>query len=161
SAKVSVGLEFGGPTHNDDEGEIEAATKGPVFTNNAPTRDVGFSSFGVPFQSFLPTPPSTEQLVHTFLRPPPHAFPHCVLSIQWVIDALGQSHFRFRWIDERYALTIDSSVRIGGVRLGLPPIYMEWLCGDEEESSPTEQSMLLIRIFFEEVRKEKEGSESG
>jgi hypothetical protein len=158
SAKVNAGLDFGGPTRNHDEEEMTGATAtNPHMTKNAPVVDVEISTLDIPATTALPTAPTTEDLVRVLLRPPPHAFPHGVLSFQWVMGAIGQSHFDFRASDERYVLRPESELRLQGQRLGLPKVYFEWLCGDEEGASPTEQGMLLKENFFDETRKEMEG----
>jgi hypothetical protein len=155
STKVNAGLCFGAGA---DQSNTETSTTSEVVISNsyAPTMDIDFSQLVVPIQlsSKSSAAPPVEQLVRILVHPPQHAFLHGVLSIQWVIGATGQSHFHFRYSDERYILAPGSSVRTEGTRLGLPPVYMEWLCGEEEESSPTEQGMLLTRKFFEGLRKE-------
>ncbi|KAF1924396.1 uncharacterized protein M421DRAFT_72769, partial [Didymella exigua CBS 183.55] len=82
-------------------------------------------------------------LVRTLFCPPTHAFLYGVLSIQRVIGAVGQAHFDYRASDERYVLRPNPEVRTQSKRLGLPGVYVEWLYGDEEAASPTEQGMLL------------------
>lgn len=131
---VNGGLMFSGTTES-----------GAGYTSN-----IDFSRFNAPDQVSLmtPTPPSTADLVQTLLHPPAHAFCHGYLSLQWVIGALGHRHFVFRETDERYVLRHDSSVRKDREDLGLPMALMEWLCGCDEHSSPTEQGMLLTKESF-------------
>lgn len=150
SARVNGGLRYG-VTHSETEAGVKAtATAGQcTLSGNTSTVDMDFSQLNVVSQLPLPTSPTVENLVHTLLHPQPHAFPHGVPSMQWVIGALGQAHFRFRESDERYILAPDSIVRTEGIQLGLPPAYLEWLCGNDEGSSPTEQGMLLTPDFFE------------
>ncbi|KZM21657.1 uncharacterized protein EKO05_0008001 [Ascochyta rabiei] len=148
SAKVNAGIHFGG-TNSETEDRVQATMEMFVFNSNIPALSIDFSRFEVPTQIPAPIGPTAEELIRTLLCPPLHAFLHGVLSMQWVVGVLGQSHFRFRNSDERYVLAPDSNVRTEGTRLGLPPVYLEWLCGDEEGSSPTEQSMLLTPRFFE------------
>ena len=56
-------------------------------------------------------------------------------------------------------MTPGSEVSIQGVKLGLVTVVLGWLCRDEEESSPAEQSMLLTKKFFEEMQKERVADE--
>lgn len=148
SAKVNAGLDFGS-TNNVTGDAVETTTEKAILDSNSSAANVNFPQLYIPTQITTPTSPRVEQHVHTLLHPPPHAFLHGILSIQWVMGALRMSHFRFRDSDERYVLSPASSVRTEGARLGLPSALMEWLCGDQEEASPTEQGMLLTREFFE------------
>lgn len=50
-----------------------------------------------------------------------------------------------------------SELRLQGERFGLPEVYLEWSCEDDEAASPTEQSILLTQKFFDETRKELGG----
>jgi hypothetical protein len=59
--------------------------------------------------------------------------------------------------DETYVLRPKSELRFQGERLGLPEVYLEWSCEDDEAASPTEQSILLTQKFFDETRKELGG----
>lgn len=154
SVKANSGLDFGGLNGKGEAGSLSHTTKA-TSASHGPTVDVDFSQFSVPNPAPPPVPLPVEQLIHPLLHPPPpHAFVHGVLSIQWVIGALGLEQFRFRASDERWVLTPGSEVRIQGVKLGLLTVVLEWLCGDEEESSPAEQGMLLTEKFFEEMQKE-------
>lgn len=72
---------------------------------------------------------------------------------------MNHRRFVFWKSDERYALSPDLSVRMEGERLELPAVHREWLCGDVEESSSTEQSVLLTRGYLEEIWKEREQQE--
>ncbi|XPS79636.1 hypothetical protein M3J07_011634 [Ascochyta lentis] len=154
SMKVNAGLDFG-RANNETKGLVKATSPDSILDSNAPVLNIDFRDLRVPAQIPIPIPPMAEELIPTLLHPPPHAFLHGVLSMQWVMGALGQCHFHFRSNDERYVLAPDSTVRTEGAHLGLPPVYLEWLCGDEEESSPTEQGMHLTPRFFEELREGK------
>ncbi len=150
SGKVNAGLGF------DDsltlgEDDFKGRRRGPLATKNALVAHVDFSQFSVPTTAspLASAPLSTEELVQTLLQPPAHAFLHGMLSIQWVLGSLGHHHFVFQQNDERYVLRPDSDVRTKGQRLGLPPVYLDWLCGDQQGSSPTEQAMMLTKEFFE------------
>ncbi|KAH6612770.1 hypothetical protein C7974DRAFT_406316 [Boeremia exigua] len=148
STKVNTGLHLDG-TFNDG-GDVAKHCRDEHLPNkNAPVINVDFGHFSVPSRSspVVLTPPSTKELVCALVHPPAYAFLHGVLSIQWVIGCL----FVFRVCDERLVLTAESSVRTEGRCLGMPGVYLEWLCGDHEESSPTEQSMLLTKKYFESL----------
>jgi len=126
SVKIIAGLDFGGPTRNHDEEEITDATAtNPHMTKNASTVDVDTGNLDVPATTAPPTAPTTEDLVRVLLRPPPHALLHGVLSLQWVLGAIGKSHFDFRASDERYVLRPKFELRLAGKRLGLPEVYLE------------------------------------
>lgn len=153
SAKVNAGLEFGG-SNKETKDEGETTLIAPALNSNTPAVDVDFTQFSIPTPTSLARISTVGQHIRTLLSPPPYAFLHGVLSIQWAIGALGQSHFHFRTSDERYILTPHSEVRTQGTRLGLPGVLMDWLCGDVEEASPTEEGMLLTREFFEWFRRE-------
>jgi hypothetical protein len=96
--------------------------------------------------------PTIEQLVQQLLEPPSHAFPHGTLSIQWVLGLVGMRHFVFRDKDERYVLVAHSELRQRGRDLGLPAIYLEWLCG-VDGGTAAEQSVCLTPGFFMEITK--------
>ncbi|KAF1836785.1 hypothetical protein BDW02DRAFT_492836 [Decorospora gaudefroyi] len=134
SSKVNAGLAFG-----------------LANSSNAPQAIINFGT--LPFSCVVPEPkPSLRSLVNTLCHPPAHAFVHGTLSIQWVLGAVGMRQFVFREADERYVLKPDSRLRLSGLRLGLPGVYIEWLCGDEEGVTATEQGMVLTREFFEGER---------
>jgi hypothetical protein len=98
--------------------------------------------------SISPEPePTTEQLIQRLLEPPSHAFPHGTLSIQWVFGLVGMRHFVFRDEDERYVLAAYSELRQRGRDLGLPAVYLEWLCG-VDGGTASEQSVCLTPGFF-------------
>ncbi|CAO2648762.1 Nn.00g097110.m01.CDS01 [Neocucurbitaria sp. VM-36] len=150
SGKVNAGLDFGG-----------GAFEGPVFEEPANMLATNVAAVNIDFSQLIipivpPEPrPSVEVLVQRLLHPPPHAFIHAVLSLQWVRGAVGQDHFDFRESDERYVLSRDSELREHGGQLSIPALYMEWLCGDNELVSSTEQSVYLTPEFFEEIRLEE------
>lgn len=155
SGKVNIGLNYGGaPRHDDEERVTDATPTNPSMTKTAATADIAISTLAVSAAASPPTAPTAEDIVCVLLRPQPHAFLHGVLSIQWVIGAIGQFHFDFRASDERYVLKAQSEIRIKGKSLGLSEMYLEWLCGDEEEASPAEQAMLLTKKFFDEASKD-------
>jgi hypothetical protein len=155
SAMVNAGLDFDGTTRTDGgEAVSDTTASNPNMTESAPVVDFDFRISAVMCPT---TNPGVDALVRVLLSPPPHAFLYGVLSIQWVLGAIGQAHFDFRITDERYVLKPKSEVRTQGQRLGLPNIYLEWLCGDEEGESPTEQGMFLTPQYFEETRQEMEG----
>ena len=132
SAKVNAGLDFGGSTRKGDTEEMTDATAtNPHTTRNVPIVDVDTSILKIPAATAPFTVPKTEDLVRILLHPPPHAFLHGVLSFQWVMGAIGKSHFDFRTSDERYVLQHNSEFRLQGKRLGLQEVYLEWLCGDD------------------------------
>ncbi|KAJ4400033.1 hypothetical protein N0V91_009008 [Didymella pomorum] len=54
-------------------------------------------------------------------------------------------------------IDVDTGTLFQGERLGLPEVYLEWSCEDDEAASPTEQSILLTQKFFDETRKELGG----
>ncbi|KAF1935709.1 hypothetical protein EJ02DRAFT_360917 [Clathrospora elynae] len=148
SVKVNAGLDFGGFVDANGPG---AETSDNQWTSNRPVMDMDFSLLTLP--PVVPEAKSTiEQLVVRLLDPPPHAFPHGTLSIQWVIGAVGMAHLAFRNRDERYVLGQDSGLRNQGLGLGIPVAYLEWLCGDEEATS-SEQGMCLTRAFFMELER--------
>jgi hypothetical protein len=99
-----------------------------VFHTNKPAVDVDFGQLIAPIVAPEPLA-SAEALVHKLIHPPSHAFVYGVLSMQWVIGVIGQQHITFRNNDERYVLASDSKLREKGTALGMPVLYMEWLCG--------------------------------
>ncbi|KAJ4370743.1 hypothetical protein N0V83_005264 [Neocucurbitaria cava] len=154
SAKVNAGLEFGG-------GAVEGVTleePASFLATNTPAVDIDFSQLVVPIAAPEPKP-SPEELVRRLLDPPPHAFVHDVLSMQWVRGVVGGGHFDFRESDERYVLAEESELRLRAGELGLPAVYLEWLGGDDEEVSSNEQGMYLTPEFFNEVRSEDLGAQ--
>lgn len=154
SAKVNAGLEF--CRNATEEDILEEATD--VLATKAPAVDIDFSQLIAPIVAPEPKP-DIAQVVRRLLQPPPHAFVYGVLSIQWVRGEVGVQHFDFHESDERYVLSQDSELRMHGGELGVPAVYMEWLCGDSEEVSSTEQSMYLTREFFEEIKREILGAQ--
>lgn len=141
SAKVNSGLYFGQSTFADPPS---------IFQVSAPATELEIS----PLMSSPLAPklePTNDQLVRRLLSPPPHAFLHGMLSIQWVIGAVGMHEFKFRDSDERYVLTEGSKLRIYGKAFGLPAAYLEWLCGDDEEVMASDQGLCLIPGFFEGI----------
>ena len=141
STKVNSGLCFGQSTFTDSRS---------IFQVSALVNELELSPL---LASPLPPKfePTTDQLVRRLLSPPPHAFLHGVLSIQWVIGAVGMPEFRFRDSDERYVLAEGSKLRIHGKALGLPAAYLEWLCGDDEEVMSSEQGLCLTPEFFQGI----------
>jgi hypothetical protein len=146
SVKVNAGLWYGGQEGSDSTS---------LLLSNVPAVDFDFSQIIVPIVAPA-AKPTTAVLVDRLLHPPPHAFVHGVLSIQWVIGVLGQQHIKFRHSDERYVLAVNSNLREEGVSLGMPALYIEWLCGDDEETSATEQALHLTAEFFENINSGKE-----
>ena len=152
SCKVNTGLDHNVGSSNEEP--MEDTVQGP-FSTNTPAVDINFSLLTAP--TIAPAPaPSIAQLAHRLLHPPPHAFVHGILSMQWVISAVGHAHIEFRESDERYVLSADSQLRERGVELGVPVMYLEWLCGgasrDGDGESAAEQSVNLTRAFFEALR---------
>lgn len=120
------------------------------WSSNKPVVDIDFGKLFAPI--LPPARASTiDQTVHRLLHPPPHAFVHGILSMQWVMGAIGTEHFNFRNSDERYVLTKTSEVRLSGAGLGVPMVYMEWLCGDDESVTATEQGVCLTPEFFDDA----------
>lgn len=147
SVKVNSGLCYG-TWYNPDS--ISTAETG-FFNTNKPAVDMNFSQLTAPIVAPAP-PPSAQALVYKLLHPPPHAFVHGVLSMQWVIGVIGQQHITFRNNDERYVLASDSELRKKGTAFGISALYMEWLCGDDEDVSATEQGLHLTPEYLDEVR---------
>ncbi|EAT88581.1 hypothetical protein HBI56_042990 [Parastagonospora nodorum] len=146
SAKVNIGLDCVSWYDQD----LEFAHADGPFSTNKPAVDVDFSQLICPIVA-PESKPSVEALVSRLLNPPPHAFVYRTLSIQWVIGAMGQRHVEFRESDERYVLAQNSELRRMGTALGMPALYMEWLCGDDEDISATDQGVHLTPDYFEEV----------
>jgi len=141
SAKVNSGLCFGQSTFTDPP---------RIFQVSALATELELS----PLMASPLAPkfkPTTYQLMRRLLSPPPHAFLHGILSIHWVIGAVGMPEFRFRDSDERYVLAEGSKLRIHGKALGLPAAYLEWLCGDYEEVMSSEQGLCLTPGFFQGI----------
>jgi hypothetical protein len=139
SAKVNAGLGYGGWHSHDQEVGLLYANKLVV--------DIDFSQLIAPvIRPEAKT--TTETLACRLLHPPPHAFVHGILSMQWVIGAVGQKHIEFHDSDERYVLAKSSNLRKKGTVLGLPALYMEWLCGDNPELSANDQGVHLTPSFF-------------
>jgi hypothetical protein len=146
SGKVNMGLDCGG--WYDQDLEFKELI-GP-FCTNKPAVDIDFSQLVIPIVAPEPKPTS-EALMHRLLHPPPHAFVYRTLSIQWVIGAVGRQHIEFRENDERYVLAQNSELRTRSAALGMPALYMEWLCGDDKEVSATDQGVHLTPEYFDEV----------
>lgn len=139
SAKVNAGLTYGGSATQTGSGDI--------FCSNKPAVDIEFAQLVAPIVAPEPKP-CTEVLVHRLLNPPAHAFVHGTLSIYWVLGAVGKHHFKFRTNDERYVFKPQADLRKRGSSLGVPLLLMEWLSGDDETMSATEQGMHLTPAFF-------------
>ncbi|KAF2280787.1 uncharacterized protein EI97DRAFT_8466 [Westerdykella ornata] len=142
SAKINAGLHMPAGRH-------VAHDLLPVFSRNWTPVDIDFSTFRVSQHSPSPQKPTAKDIVRSLLCPPPHAFVHGVLSINWVIAVAGATHFECRRSDGRYILKKDSPLRKWGKQLGLPAVYREWLCGDDEERGAAEDGMWLTEEFFE------------
>ncbi|KAL6709640.1 hypothetical protein ACN47E_001068 [Coniothyrium glycines] len=128
------------------------------WSSNLPVVDIDFSTFVVPI--LQPEPPvPIEKIVDRLLHPPAHAFVYGLLSVQWVLGVTGMSHFDFRKLHARYVLRRDSMLRIKGAELGIPAVYMEWLCGDDASATAAEQNLVLTRGFFAELAAEGDGEE--
>ncbi|KAH7077401.1 hypothetical protein FB567DRAFT_451800 [Paraphoma chrysanthemicola] len=147
SAKVNSGLPFDASKVNHEEQE-DSSSK--AFNTNTSAVDMDFSEFLVPIVAPEPAP-SVKTLVHRLLQPPEYAFVHGILSIQWVRGVIGHKHIAFREKDERYVLAGESELRLSGRECGLPALYLEWLCGDDEDLSAAEQGVCLTPEYFEEV----------
>ncbi|KAF2793099.1 hypothetical protein K505DRAFT_306399 [Melanomma pulvis-pyrius CBS 109.77] len=142
-----------------------------AWASNKPVVDIDFSQFVVPT---IPTPPQTclsatayvaklkakraaivtiptsPTAVQNLLSPPHHAFVHGVLSINWVISAVGGQHFVARERDRRVVLKQNSEIRLSGERMGVRGALLGWLCGDDEEVSAAEEGVCLTREYFQE-----------
>jgi hypothetical protein len=148
SAKVNAGLGYGA-WHNEQKEDSAA----DLLHTNKPAVDIDFSQLIAPI--LLPEHrPTSEVLARRLLYPPPYAFVHGTLSIQWVIGVVGRKHIQFRKNDERYVLAKSSDLRKRGAALGLPALYMEWLCGDDSEISAAEQNVALTPSFFDNLKLE-------
>ncbi|KAH7391694.1 hypothetical protein BKA66DRAFT_413198 [Pyrenochaeta sp. MPI-SDFR-AT-0127] len=145
AVKVNAGLHFGGPNHDDEDDEVANP-----FNTNASAVAIDFSLLVAPTVT-TEAPLTTTQLVDRLLHPPPHAFVHGALSMQWVIGAIGMDHVSFRQNDERYVLAEHSALRREGSKLGLPALYMEWLSGDDEQVISTDLGVYLTPRFFTEL----------
>jgi hypothetical protein len=141
SVKVNAGIDIGHWMT-----DVESA-----FSTSKPVVNIRFCQFMVPVVA-PEAKPTTEALVRRLLNPPPHAFVHGTISIHWVIAAVGREHIQFRNSDERYVLAQDSTLRKQGIVLGIPALYMEWLCGNDEEVSAAELGVYLTLEFFDEVK---------
>jgi hypothetical protein len=137
SAKVNAGIDT-----NDSMTNMQTA-----FSTNKPVVHIDFSQLIIPAVQAEPKP-DTEALVQRLLNPPRHAFVHGTISIHWVIGVVGREHIAFRNSDERYVLALDSALR---KELSVPALYMEWLCGDDEEASATELGVYLTPGYFDEI----------
>jgi hypothetical protein len=146
SVKVNAGLAYGS-RHEHDEDEDCAAL---YLWTGKPAVDIDFSQLIAPITPPEPKPTS-EALANRLLTPPPHAFVHGVLSMQWVIGLVGKEHIEFRAKDERYVLAQASHLRESGTSLGLPALYMEWLRGDDAEVSASELGVNLTPAFFKDI----------
>jgi hypothetical protein len=142
SGKVNAGLNFGAAQ---DDGED---IKSP-FACSIADLGIDLRSFIIAVPANPKVEPVTKDIVRCLLAPPPHAFPHGVLSLNWIISVAGARHFKYRKDDGRYVLTATSELRLRGKELGLPAAYYEWLCGDDPERSASEEGMMLTRDFFE------------
>ena len=141
--------------------ESAKVNSGLCFASGSPTNVAnafGTNNYHISLPAPLPMPaasfkpkPTVGQLVRRLLHPPPHAFVHGVLSIQWVMGAIGADEFDFRSSDERYVLTQTSPIRRLGLALGIPRLLLEWLCGDEKFVTPSEQNVCLTPGFFDEL----------
>lgn len=143
SVKVNKGLRFGGCGNFARQSEATDA----LFASGKPAVYIDFGQLIAPIVA-PESKPGTDVLVQRLLHPPAHAFVHGIVSIQWAMGAVGKQHFRLRASDERYVLTPESDLRKRGIELGIPVMYIEWLNGDDEMLSATEQGMHLTRAFF-------------
>jgi hypothetical protein len=121
-----------------------------AFSTNMPVVHNDFSQLIIPVVH-AESKPSTEALVRRLLNPPPHAFVHGTISIHWVIGAVDRGYITFRNSDERYVLAQNLALRKHGIALGMPALYMEWLCGDDENTSATELGIHLTPEYFNKV----------
>lgn len=164
SRKVNAGLPVFSSTMTPAEDTTSA------WASNKPVVDIDFSQFVVPT---IPTPPHTRlsaaayvaklkakrtaavtiptspTVIQNLLSPPPHAFVHGVLSINWVISAVERQHFVARERDGRLVLKQNSEVRQRGERMGVRGALLGWLCGDDEEVSAAEEGVCLTKEYFE------------
>jgi hypothetical protein len=161
SGKVNSGLDFGfGLSDSTATHTSSAASEAPdtqkAFYSNAPAVAIDLSLLCPPSVVLEPQP-SLEKIVHTLLHPPLHAFVHGTLSLQWVIGAVGYTHFMFRDSDERWVLRADSGLRERGREAGIPGCLWEWLAGGElgeVGKGASELGIVLTRGFFEGVVRE-------
>ncbi|RMZ73905.1 hypothetical protein GMOD_00004709 [Pyrenophora seminiperda CCB06] len=144
STKVNNGLYFKQGTCSDSPS---------VFQVSAPPIKIDFSLMMPMPEAHVEKKPTCEQLVRKLLSPPPHAFLHGTISMQWVMGLAGMDHFEFREDDERYVLAQGTRLRTHGKALGLPAAYLEWLCGDDEEITSSEQGLCLTPEFFQGLDK--------
>ncbi|KAF2854479.1 hypothetical protein T440DRAFT_387951 [Plenodomus tracheiphilus IPT5] len=153
SAKVNAGFDMGA-REQDAQEQYDPWNVASAFASGGPAVDIDFSQFVIP--TVAPeAPPTAEQLVRRLLNPPPHAFLHGALSMQCAIGTGGRlRHFIFRNIDERYILKEDSEVRIRGAQLGLPALYLEWLCGNDESVTAAEHGIYLTPEFFSGLQRD-------
>ncbi|KAH8731539.1 hypothetical protein GQ44DRAFT_736009 [Phaeosphaeriaceae sp. PMI808] len=144
SSKVNAGL-----CNRGQEDASEWPADIPFYMNRCSVK----RSFGQSITTglLLKVSPSVEIIAYRLLHPPSHAFVHNTLSIQWVVGAAGFAHMKFREIDERYVLAQDSDLCRQGRALGIPALYMEWLCGTGDDASAAEQAVSLTPDFFEEI----------
>ncbi|PSN65535.1 hypothetical protein BS50DRAFT_496451 [Corynespora cassiicola Philippines] len=91
---------------------------------------------------------NVSNIIYRLLRPPPNAFLHGVISINWVIGTVGEEHFEFRKRDSRYVLKTSSALRKSGRNLKIPAMLLEWLCGDDEITTAADQNLYLTPQFF-------------
>ncbi|KAF2710359.1 hypothetical protein K504DRAFT_260119 [Pleomassaria siparia CBS 279.74] len=140
-----------------------------AWASNSPVGDIEFSRLAVPT---LPMPPrlnvkeyAPERLASHRLpipiaasalqllkKPPEHAYVHGVLSINWVLAAIGRQHFITRKGDGRLVLRQLSELRTRGEEWGLQGALLGWLKGDDANVSANEEGMMLTREFFEHER---------
>jgi hypothetical protein len=164
SVKVNIGLPLYTAAPVGREGtttDIENTTNA-WFPNKPPTA-IEFNLFTVPVTTpptYPPVKPRTlrrtlnvspsisvsQEAIERLRRPPSHAFVHGVLSINWVLAAVGREHFVVRRIDGRLVLRKRSGLRFG--EWGLKGALVEWLKGDEGVSA-AEEGLVLTSEFFE------------
>jgi hypothetical protein len=149
AAKVNAGIGFGGAETAET---AETVQQGP-FSTNVPAVDIDFSKLVILIVA-RESRTSTEKLVSSMLQPPRHAFVYGTLSMQWVMGAVGHQSFDFREADERYVLVADSDLRKRGAELGLPAIYVEWLCGDDSDTTASDLGVYLTPEFFKQTAHE-------
>ncbi|KAH7073107.1 hypothetical protein BKA63DRAFT_416739 [Paraphoma chrysanthemicola] len=147
SVKVNAGLPVDASKVDQEKNGYSSSE---AFKTDISAISMDFSKLLVPIVAPEPAP-SVETLVHRLLQPPKNAFLHGILSIQWVRGVLGHKDVVFREQDERYVLAAESELRLSGSALGLPALYLEWLCGDDDDFSAAEQGVYLTPEYFEEV----------
>jgi hypothetical protein len=138
-----------GAAQNDGDGDADDIKSAFALNINMANLGSTLSSFAVPIQPPPKRTITTEGIVARLLTPPPHAFVHGVLNLNWTISVAGIKHFTYRDDTERYVLKPDSELRLHGKELGLPAVYYEWLCGDNPERSASEDGVMLTPRFFE------------